>query len=363
MDASGQPGGLHGAPLQAGQLDGLRSHNLRRRPFTVDVRGAHAALASITMASITMASIAMAALLGCSTAEKSHAPPAPSSAVSARASDSSAQVAAPQASAKAPAADPQGRAQLEFKDDGRSVRSLRRSQLQAAIASEDFSAFDPYYQKPKRYRALPIEKVLRVGFAPRKLDELKRLHFVLKARDGYTVPIEGSRLLEGGAYIAIADLEMPSWQPIGPQQANPGPYYLVWRNKDQTELRSHPRPWQLATIAIAPFDKTFPKTVPAGLAAGELGWRGFKLFREQCIRCHAINQQGGRVGPELNIPQSIVEYRPEEQIRAYIKNPLTFRYGNMPSNPHLTQRDLDSLIAYFQAMKTRKVVDARTTTH
>jgi cytochrome c1 len=56
------------------------------------------------------------------------------------------------------------------------------------------------------------------------------------------------------------------------------------------------------------------------------------------------------VGPELNVPQSIVAYRPEEQIRAYIKNPLTFRYGAMPANPDLREADLDALIAYLRAM-------------
>ena len=39
-----------------------------------------------------------------------------------------------------------------------------------------------------------------------------------------------------------------------------------------------------------------------------------------------------------NVPQSIVEYRPEAQIRAYIRNPLTFRYGAMPPHPHLDDR-------------------------
>ena len=60
------------------------------------------------------------------------------------------------------------------------------------------------------------------------------------------------------------------------------------------------------------------------------------------------------MGPELNVPQSIVEYRPEAQIREYIKNPGTFRYGAMPAHEDLSSAQLDSLIAYFRAMAQRK---------
>ena len=60
------------------------------------------------------------------------------------------------------------------------------------------------------------------------------------------------------------------------------------------------------------------------------------------------------MGPELNVPQSIVEYRPEAQIRAYIRNPQTFRYGNMPPHPALSERDLDEIVAYLGAMRGRK---------
>jgi mono/diheme cytochrome c family protein len=127
---------------------------------------------------------------------------------------------------------------------------------------------------------------------------------------------------------------------------------LIWKKPEQGNLESHPRPWQLVTIEMARFDAVFPRTSPG--AAPEPAQKGYALFRDRCVRCHAMNRQGGHVGPDLNVPRNILEYRPEAQVRAYIKNPLAFRYGNMPAHPDLTDADLDALIAYFRAMKDRK---------
>jgi mono/diheme cytochrome c family protein len=212
---------------------------------------------------------------------------------------------------------------------------------------------DPYYRTRKRFRAIPLNEALVHGFG-KDLAALREESFVLRALDGYAVPIDGSRLLEGGAYLAFDDVDVPGFAPIGPQQVSPAPTYLVWTGATQTNLDTHPRPWQLAAIEIAPFASLYPHTVPNGEAAQSDAMRGFEVFRDHCLKCHAINREGGRVGPELNVPQSIVEYRPVEQIRAYIKDPTQFRYGAMPAHPQLTESDLDHLIAYFGAMSKQK---------
>ena len=70
--------------------------------------------------------------------------------------------------------------------------------------------------------------------------------------------------------------------------------------------------------------------------------------------CHSINGEGGKVGPELNVPMSIVEYRSAVQLKAFIRNPERFRYTTMPAHEHLSDKDLDALLAYFEAMRERK---------
>lgn len=246
-----------------------------------------------------------------------------------------------------------GDATLTFRLDGRTLRAPSLAALARDIPPETVTTVDPYYGRVKRFVALPLDRVLVAGFAGEG-GALATRQFVLRARDGYTVPIAGERLLEGGAYIAIRDVDALAWEPIGPQRANPAPAYLIWSRSAQGDLETHPRPWQLASIEVARFEDVFPHVAPVGEAPGSPASLGFALFARECVRCHAINREGGRVGPELNVPQNVTEYRPEAQIRAYIRDPRTFRYGNMPAHPGFTDSDLDHLIAYLHAMASRK---------
>lgn len=253
--------------------------------------------------------------------------------------------------------DPGVRARYEgslvFRRHGAEVATLSLAELARRFAPTAVTTDDPYYERRKRFVAIPLEPILERAFEL-DLATLRRETFVLKALDGYAVPMAGERLLEGGAHVALDDLDVPGFEPIGPQRVSPAPAYLIWSRVGQSSLQTHPRPWQLASIEIASFEALYPHTVPTGEAEGSPAMRGFALFRGECIRCHAMNREGGRVGPELNVPQSIVEYRPEAQIKAYIRDPLSFRYGAMPPHPELTDGDLDDLVAYFRAMATRK---------
>jgi mono/diheme cytochrome c family protein len=238
---------------------------------------------------------------------------------------------------------------LTFKRDGKVVRSVPLAELATRAGARTVESADPYYGAYKRFLAFPLAPALTWAYG-REAKELRGRAFVLIALDGYAVPVAGERLFDDGALVAIDDLDVPGFAPIGPRKASPLPAYLIWEGSTRTNLESHPRPWQLVAIdAVDPLT-LYPHTRPKAALEGTPVMHGFKLFRERCIRCHAINREGGSLGPDLNVPQSIVHYRPEEQIRAYIKNPLSFRYGAMPPNPDLSEADLSALIAYFHAI-------------
>jgi mono/diheme cytochrome c family protein len=244
---------------------------------------------------------------------------------------------------------------IAFVQDGKTLRSLSSDAMATECGVITVQVDDPYYGRPKSFRACPLLKVLELGFGS-PASALAGENFFFRAKDGYARPADGKRLTEPGGYVAFADAERPAgdWEPIDRRQLDPGPFYVIWTGASQRDPHAYPWPYQLVTIEIAPFEREYPHTLPAGAPADAAAWSGFEIFRNDCIACHAINGEGGTVGPDLNVPQSIVEYRPREQIKAYIRDPRTFRYTSMPAHPNLSPQQLDALLAYFDAMRERK---------
>jgi mono/diheme cytochrome c family protein len=267
--------------------------------------------------------------------------------------------------ATAPAVAQAAGARLTFLRDGSVVRAIEREDLRRACQPERIAIEDPYYGARREYLACPLAQVLALGFSgtpPLTAGD----DVTFRALDGYAKPSSGAKLLEPGGYVAFADVallpsELPagaplpaSFAPLDRRQVDPGPFYVVWANPEQRDPQRYPWPYQLAQIEIAPFERAHPHTVPRGVPEGAPAWTGFDVFRSECSACHAVNGEGGTVGPELHVPRSIVEYRPPEQIKAYVRNPLAFRYTSMPAHPGLSDAQLDGLIAYFEAMRERK---------
>jgi len=244
---------------------------------------------------------------------------------------------------------------LHFRVEGQELRTLSLRELAAKAPPVVVSTDDPYYGKSKRFRAVSLESVLALGFAgvPGAGREL-----IFRAKDGYAVPFREAAIHEPGAFLAFADDDVPGYEPIGAQKVSPFPLYLVWTQAGQSDLEKHPRPWQLESIEMVRFESAFPHTAPpaqADPAASAQVQRGYDTFKALCFQCHAINRQGGRTGPELNVPQNVLEYLPESYVRGYIVKPATYRYGIMPAHETMTGSELDDLVGYLRCMKDRKL--------
>lgn len=242
---------------------------------------------------------------------------------------------------------------IEFLIAGKTVNIFKLSALKSKLEPRHIELYDIEYKKMKRYEGFALDDILQLGFGDKlKSPQYSDVAFV--ALDGYNAVAPLSKVSQPGGFIVFTDLDSGKWEPVGSQGVEPGPFYLVWIGKDQTPVNEFPWPWQIASINLMRFQDQYPLVFPKGAAQDSAAYRGYELFKGRCVRCHSMNGQGGKVGPDLNAPKSIVEYRSDYMIKEFIKHPSKYRYTHMPDHPDLTESDLDSIIAYFRYMSRIK---------
>ena len=235
---------------------------------------------------------------------------------------------------------------LLFKVSGNEISEFSLDKIKNEMKSYSIQLNDPNYEKVKKFRAFKLHDVLNLAYGNKWKDE-SYTDISFKALDGYEAVSKMALLKNDGGYIAFEDMESENWEPVGRNQANPGPYYLVWIKKDQTPQHGYPWPWQLKEVNLIAFKDQFQKVYPEGVKEESPEFAGFKIFRERCLRCHSIDRQGGKVGPDLGAPMNILEYRSQEMVKEFIRNPSKYRYTHMPDHKDLSDNDLDNIISYF----------------
>ena len=247
-----------------------------------------------------------------------------------------------------------GEPELEFRLGGKFVARVSLVELQDKIKSHRVRFFNVLMNKEKNYEAFSLKDVLTFAYQTKWVsDQYSDIAFI--ALDGYEAVSSLAKLQEDGGFLAFRDLDINNgWEPIGNKKVDPAPFFLIWTGKNQTTKAAYPWPWQVVALDLLRFEDQYSAIVPQGAAIDSSAYRGFELFRTRCLLCHAMDQNGGKLGPDLNAPQSITAYRSKHMIKEFIKQPSKYRYSPMPDNPDLSDRNLEDLYQYFRFQMERK---------
>ncbi|ODT80148.1 MAG: cytochrome C [Nitrosomonadales bacterium SCN 54-20] len=249
---------------------------------------------------------------------------------------------------------------VEFKKEGKAVRIISVNDLRALALERSLEVFEPHERRNRVYRALPARAVFDEVFGK---DWEKAREIVFTAIDGFQPSVPVKRFLHHDGYFAFANENNGSFTLTNKLQNDEavtlGPLYLVWDNTNSKELLEtwvSDMPYQIKTIDLK-MKEGFPNMLPPPGSSGDVQ-RGFNHFRMQCAACHTINGEGGGKAPELNYPESIVEYIKPEYLKRWILAPQTIRYNtHMPAlAEEISNREqvTAEIITYLKAMSKVK---------
>ncbi|MEZ4451965.1 MAG: hypothetical protein R3B09_21055 [Nannocystaceae bacterium] len=251
---------------------------------------------------------------------------------------------------------------ISFQRRGVEVERLSCAAMEAKVAAQPVRVRDPYEGRDVVFEGLPAEALLDAVYGPAWRGEGEVL---FTCRDLYRPSVPVRRFLEHRAFLALRRPERAAFTLDKPQAGEIkavglAPVYVVWENLEDAEIAAqgdYGWPYQVITIDLGDFAERFPRMTPDPDAGAEV-MAGFQSFRHHCMPCHAINGDGGTLGPELNFPVSVTEYFDEGWLRRWIDDPASVRHRSRMPRPTLRERDraaiIDDLIAYLRAMAQKK---------
>jgi mono/diheme cytochrome c family protein len=260
--------------------------------------------------------------------------------------------------AASPCAHAESPAQLEFARRSEPVATRDLAWLRGAVPARAVRVYDPYEQREVEFEAFAFDAVLDAVYGREWREEEEVL---FRCRDGYQPTVPVARILAHPARLAFArrdraDFTLRKQESGELKQIELAPFYLVWDNVDNPTLRAdgdYGWPYQLVAVNLIRARDHFPKMAPPASSPPAVQ-AGFGAFRVHCSRCHTVNGEGGKVGPELNGAVPAAQLRAGDWLRQWIDDPgRMLPTARMPRlNPDLPQRErvIDDIIRYLQTM-------------
>jgi mono/diheme cytochrome c family protein len=245
---------------------------------------------------------------------------------------------------------------------GPTNRTFTISELARSLPLAGVTVHDPVFGNVKHYEGFWLEDVLRFAGIDFSGDNV----LVFSALDGYQARLTKLPQSHAKPLIAVRDLDFQNgWEFFmhGKEKITPAPFYLVWqtsaKSSAQTNASAYSLPWpyQISHIELRPAVESKLRLFPKGAESRPDVLRGFDTFSKSCIACHSINLEGGVLGPELNIPKNITEYRDRHYLIEFIKDPSSFRAkSKMPSfNSSFSDDQIENVLNYLGWMREHKV--------
>ncbi|MFO1478913.1 MAG: cytochrome c [Turneriella sp.] len=233
-------------------------------------------------------------------------------------------------------------------------KQVSLSELRQRVSDREVEVDDHYLQRRTSYRALPLAPLLRAWAPAGPYDEV-----LFHCADGYEARASRADLEQGrldSFFLAYGEggERFRSMIQQGKSQVSPEPFYAV--STDPKGYATLSWPYEIVGVEFIRFADKYPGLLPDAVAQNAVTRAGFDLFRKECLRCHSLNLMGGEIGPELNVPRNITEYRDDAYLRAFIRNASAFRArSKMPPFAQLTDAELGKVIGYLKVMARFKV--------
>lgn len=228
--------------------------------------------------------------------------------------------------------------------------------MKAKLEIKHVTIDDPVYKTKKQFDGFLLSEVLKLGGIDSNMtaDEL-----VYTAKDGYSPNMSFDQLKKHEAVVVFQETGGKAFGLVdqGKAKISPGPFYVVWTEGEKL-VHEVPWPYQIVKMEAVRFSEKYNLVYPADVKSDSAEYHGFLLFKNECIRCHSINLQGGDIGPELNAPKNVTEYWRSEVLENFIRNAPSFRYkSKMPAFENLSSKQIDELLSYLRYMARHKIKD------